>query len=96
MVRDWLGTGVDHSMVLSALSLDPLVHPDVTDETPVWNKTGSEDGVRGDVGVVRGSARAVAYAVLCNWEPSAAPVADVLSAMRGVGDLVRTLGGGRP
>jgi beta-lactamase class A len=95
MVRDWLGSGVDHSMVLSALSLDPLVHTAVTDETPVWNKTGTMDGVRADVGVVRGSARTVAYAVLCNWEPSQASVADVLAAMRGVGELVRTLSGGR-
>ncbi len=85
MVRDWLGSGVDHTMVLSALSLDPLVHTDVTDEIPVWNKTGTVGGVRGDVGVVRGSVRTIAYAVLCNWEPAQASVAEILGGMRAIG-----------
>jgi beta-lactamase class A len=85
MVRDWLGSGVDHSMVLSALSLDPLVHTDVTDETPVWNKTGTVDGVRADIGVVRGSARTVTYAVLCNWDPARAAVPEILAGMRSIG-----------
>ncbi len=93
MVRDWLGSGVDYSMALSALSLDPLVHTDVTEETPVWNKTGTADGVRADVGVVRGSARTVAYAVLCAWDPAQVPVADILAAMRGVGAVVRERAG---
>jgi beta-lactamase class A len=88
MVRDWLGSGVDHSMVLSALSLDPLVHTDLTDETPAWNKTGTVDGVRADVGVVRGSARTVAYAVLCNWDPAQAGVPEILAGMRSIGALL--------
>ncbi len=85
LVRDWLGSGVDYSMVLSALSLDPLVHTDATDEIPVWHKTGTVDGVRADIGVVRGSARTVAYAVLCNWDPAQASVPEILSGMRAVG-----------
>jgi beta-lactamase class A len=95
MVRDWLGSGVDHSMVLSALCLDPLVHTDVTAETPVWNKTGTADGVRADVGVVRGSARTLAYAVLGNWDPAAPSVADVLGAMRGLGAVLDRVASGR-
>jgi beta-lactamase class A len=87
LVRDWLGSGVDHSMVLSALSLDPLVHTDVTDEIPVWNKTGTVDGVRADIGVVRGS-RTVAYAVLCNWEPAQAAVPEILAGMRAIGGRI--------
>jgi beta-lactamase class A len=91
MVLDWLGSGVDHSMVLSALCLDPLVHAEVTAETPVWNKTGSVDGARADIGVVRGSTRTVAYAVLCSWDPAQASVAEILAGMRSVGRLVEHL-----
>lgn len=93
MVRDWLGSGVDHSMVLSALSLDPLVHTEVTAETPVWNKTGSVAGARADVGVLRGSAGAAAYAVLCRWDPAQAPVSEILAGMRAVGAVLRETAG---
>jgi beta-lactamase class A len=94
MVRNWLGSGVDHTMVLSALCVDPLVHTEVTDETQVWNKTGTDTGVRADVGVVRGSARTLAYAVLCSWDPDQAPVPEVIGAMRSVGSVLERLGAG--
>lgn len=91
LVRDWLGSGVDYSMVISALDLDPLVHTDATDEIPVWNKTGTVGGVRADIGVVRGPARTIAYAALCNWDPAEAGVSEVLASMRDIGRQIGSL-----
>lgn len=96
-VIDWLGSGVDHSLVPAILELDTLVHIDATDETPVWNKTGAVHGVRGDVGVVRHPGRTVVYAALCNWDEEAARaegledggIGRLMQGMRMVGELVR-------
>jgi beta-lactamase class A len=53
----------------------------------LWNKTGTITGIRGDVGVLRGTATMVAYAVLAEWDEHADPSLrdGVLSAMRDVG-----------
>ena len=102
-MRDWLSLGTDLSMVASAFGLDPLAHRDVDRGVVLWNKTGTDGGVRADVGAVRSGARAIAYAVLAEWESGAAPSArdTVLDAMRETGrrvrsDLERDTSTGRP
>ena len=78
-VAEWLATNSDLSMVPGDLGLDPLVHT----RPELWNKTGTDAGVRADVGVLRGR---VAYAVIANWDPAEGDRAgDVLAAMRRLG-----------
>jgi beta-lactamase class A len=92
-VRGWLSLGTDLSMVASAFGLDPLAHRDPDRGIALWNKTGTDARVRADVGVVRGPQRAVAYAVLAEWAPTAdTGVRDVvLEAMRDTGRRLRSL-----
>lgn len=92
-VLSWLAHGADLSMAAGAFDLDPLAH--ATDDLGVrlWHKTGTDPGVRADVGVVRSATAAVSYAVVCNW-----PAGDgrpgtrraVLRAMRDIGDEIRS------
>ena len=91
MVLDWLATGTDLSMTASAFGLDPLAHTEPDRGVRVVNKTGTDDGVRADVGIVFGQQRTLTYAVLANWTPSRHdPERDaVLPAMRHVGHVVR-------
>ncbi|WP_345004979.1 serine hydrolase [Dactylosporangium siamense] len=84
-VLDWMRTSADLSMVASAFDLDPLSH----NGGVVRNKTGTDDGVRVDVGVVTGPSMTVSYAVLANWPPASATVGDVLATMRALGDAIR-------
>ncbi|MCO8275886.1 class A beta-lactamase-related serine hydrolase [Actinoplanes sp. TRM 88003] len=70
----WLATSTDLSMVASAFHDDPLAHTD-----SVRNKTGTDDGIRADVGY-RGEQ---AYAVLANFAPGDTSM--VLHAMREIG-----------
>lgn len=91
-VRAWLALNTDLSMVASAFGLDPLAHVGEDRGFAVWNKTGTNLGVRGDIGVVVFDGEVVSYAVLANWTPTdgADPVRDeVLGAMRAVGGLIR-------
>lgn len=90
-VRDWLSCSVDLSMVAAPLAVDPLVHADEAGPVAVWNKTGTDRGVRADVGVVRDGRRSVAYAVLCNWPQDVlggASARDVLAFMSEVGSTL--------
>lgn len=98
LLRTWLGHGADLSMVAAALHLDPLSHGGAAAARPLlWNKTGTDDGVRADVGVVRGAASDVAFAVICNWDPGdGVDVGAVLAAMRGIGAIVKRLADGHP
>lgn len=94
MVLGWLAAGTDLSMAAAAFGLDPLAHTEHDRGVRLINKTGTDDGVRADVGIVFGQQRTLSYAVLANWTPSSArdPERDaVLSAMRHVGDVVRRL-----
>ncbi|HET8599235.1 MAG TPA: serine hydrolase [Segeticoccus sp.] len=86
-VRRWLGTDTDLSMVAAAFGLDPLAHVDPDEGLALFNKTGTERGVRIDVGAASGPAGALAYAVLGNWDAAAQPElrGPVLAAMRQVG-----------
>lgn len=91
-VRQWLSTNTDLSMVASAFGLDPLAHTAEDRGFTLWNKTGTNDGVRCDVGVVRQASASVTYAVLANWKPEGPsdPVRDeVLAAMKRIGLLLR-------
>jgi len=92
LVLGWLAAGTDLSMVASAFGLDPLSHAGGADRgIALWNKTGTDAGVRADVGAIDRGGRTLAYAVLCNWSPLADPDPrdDVLAAMRGIGALLR-------
>lgn len=66
----------------------------------LWNKTGTDSGVRADVGAVSRGGRTVTWAAIANWEPQAAGPAErsvsarddlitwaVLRGMRQVGEL---------
>lgn len=84
----WLALNTDLSMVASAFALDPLAHT-VRDEPAVllFNKTGTNSRVRGDVGHVSGPGGSVSYAVLANVsDPALHP--PVLATMREIGGLL--------
>lgn len=91
-VLEWLELGTDLSMVGSAFGLDPLAHQRPDRGVRLINKTGTDDGIRADVGLVHGPRRTVAYAVLVNWTPDGPndPHRDaVLAGMREVGAHLR-------
>lgn len=80
----------DHSMVTSAFDQDPLAHDEDPFGPTVVNKTGTNLGVRADVGLVTANERTLAYAVIANWheDPPGRGRAEVLSAMRALGSQV--------
>ena len=86
-VEYWLGTGTDHSMVASALNLDPLIHGSASG---ICNKTGSDSGVRTDAGLVP-SRNACSYCIIANWNPEDDRVDAVAEIMHAAGDLIRAL-----
>lgn len=90
-VLGWLAPGMDLSMVASAWHQDPLSHAEEYAGPVITNKTGTNLGVRADVGVVDGGGRATAYAVLANWteDPPGRGRDDVMGALRAVGDALR-------
>jgi beta-lactamase class A len=91
-VIDWLRLDVDHSLVAAAFCADPLVREGPGSAVEIANKTGSNVGVRADVGVVRVGSQAVAYAVIANWVPAGRtdPLEmDAIRALRAVGEAMR-------
>lgn len=85
-VMGWLSLGSDLSMVASAFGLDPLSHRGSDHNTLLVNKTGTDAGVRAEAGALRGSNRAVAYAVSIQFtDDSLQARLRVLDAMRAVG-----------
>lgn len=104
-VSRWLSGNTDLSMVAAAFDLDPLAHR-VSDRPPyaLWNKTGTDDGVRADVGWVggvrpslTGVPTAYAYAVVANWDPALGDrTTHVLGAMRDLGRWIRRRIDGAP
>jgi len=89
-VLDWLGLGVDLSMVASAFGLDPLAHAEPDRGLRLWHKTGADAGVRADAGLLDGPAGTVAYAVLARFPDARRD--DVLAAMRAMGAILRQSG----
>lgn len=81
-VLDWLAHGTDLSMVAAALDLDPLSHGH-DHGLRLWHKTGTDAGVRADVGIVQTPAGTTSYAVIANWDGG--PAGPVLAAMRNLG-----------
>jgi beta-lactamase class A len=95
MVLAWLAAGADLSMVAAAFGLDPLSHAGAADRgVALWNKTGTDIGVRADVGAIERGSQTLAYAVVCNWSPLAHPDPrdDVLLAMRRIGESLQSSG----
>lgn len=87
-VRRWLALGVDLSMVASAFGLDPLAHADAP--MGLFNKTGTDAGVRADAGAFQCAGHRWSYALIANWPGTDEhQCAKVLDAMRLAGQAVR-------
>ena len=85
-VLGWLSLNTDLSMVASAFGVDPLSHRGVDHGLQLVNKTGTDLGVRSEVGILRGPRRGVAYAVSVQFsDRSIASRLRVLDALRVVG-----------
>ena len=83
LVLGWLGNGLDLSQVAAGWGLDPLAHQDFDLGLRLVNKTGTDDGVRADVGVLTGPTRRIGYAVVANWDNSPdGPPSGVAAATR--------------
>lgn len=97
-VDRWLSAGADLSMVAGAFGLDPLAHVEADRGVRLRHKTGTDDGVRGDVGWVVGPSGGVAYAVLANWDAGDGDLRDgVLGSMGRIGRaLASWVGSSRP
>jgi beta-lactamase class A len=85
-VMGWLSLNTDLSMVASAFGLDPLSHRTADHGIQLVNKTGSDAGVRCEVGILKGPRAAVSYAVTIQFRDDALPRRlRVLDTMRTVG-----------
>lgn len=85
-VADWLALGVDLSMVASAFGLDPLSHLRSDHNLTLFNKTGTEQGLLSEVGVLRGPRAGVAYGVTLSYRDGRlTDRLTALSAMRTIG-----------
>lgn len=85
-VLGWLSLGTDLSMVASAFGLDPLAHRQADHELLLVNKTGTDDGVRSEAGVLRGPRTAVTYAVSVQFNDAGIrPRLRVLDTLRTIG-----------
>jgi beta-lactamase class A len=95
MVLGWLAKGLDLSQVASGWGLDPLSHLVADRGLRLVNKTGTDTGVRADVGILTGPAASIAYAVVANWDASGADDRDaVLARQREIGLVVAELARG--
>jgi beta-lactamase class A len=85
-VLGWLSLNTDLSMVASAFGVDPLSHRGVDHGLQLVNKTGTDVGVRSEVGILRGPRRGIAYAVSVQFsDRSIAARLRVLEALRATG-----------
>ncbi|WP_037344798.1 serine hydrolase [Sciscionella sediminilitoris] len=71
-VLRWMRTNTDHDLVPALLPHDPYQERPSPGIIWIANKTGTDDGVRADVGVMH-SANRIAYAVLAVGEPGTEP-----------------------
>lgn len=85
-VLGWLSLNTDLSLVASAFGRDPLSHRGVEHSTWLVNKTGADDGVRSEAGILRGPRGGLAYAVSVHYEDR-----DLQTRLR-VLDALRTFG----
>lgn len=88
-VVEWMTASCDHSMVASAFGLDPLAHWEPDLGIMVRNKTGTDAGVRADVGLVQGASQ-LAYAAIVNWDELAQPGLRpaIMADLRTIGEWV--------
>lgn len=85
-VLGWLSLNADLSLVAGAFGLDPLSHRGTDHGVLLVNKTGTDAGVRAEVGVLRGPRAAIAYAVSVQFTDSGLPARlRVVEALRTVG-----------
>ena len=93
-VLGWLGSNSDLSLVAAAFGLDPLEHRAEDHGIRLVNKTGSDAGVRSEVGLLSGPRTQVAYAVTIQFaDTSIGARLAVLDAMRVFGtDLLESVG----
>lgn len=85
-VLGWLSLHTDLSLVASAFALDPLSHRSIDHGIQLVNTTGTDAGVRSEVGILRGAHAGVAYAVTVQFADSS------LQARLRVIDALRTIG----
>jgi beta-lactamase class A len=85
-VLSWLRLNSDLSMVASAFGFDPLSHGGEDHGLKLVNKTGSENGIRSEAGVLTGPRASVAYAVTMRFNDT------TLSGRLAVLEGMRTLG----
>lgn len=91
-VLHWLSLCTDLSMVASAFGLDPLSHVRRDRGIELRNKTGTDTGIRADVGVVAHDNHALTYAVLAQWDFAQCDARDeVLATMRLIGENIRSV-----
>ncbi len=88
MVLGWLNLDTDMSMVAGAFGLDPLAHTATDRGWWLAHKTGTDTGIRADVGLVRGPGRAVGYAVLVEFDDDDRD--EAFAVMRHWGEKIRT------
>ncbi|GAA2053267.1 MULTISPECIES: serine hydrolase [Leifsonia] len=85
-VISWLSLNSDFSLVSSAFGLDPHSHRHPEHGILLVNKTGTDEGVRSEVGVLRGPRAGVTYAVSTYFDDTSLPERlAVIEGMRAVG-----------
>jgi beta-lactamase class A len=85
-VISWLSLNSDFSLVSSAFGLDPHSHRHAEHGILLVNKTGTDAGVRSEVGVLRGPRAGVTYAVSTYFDDTSLPARlAVIDGMRTVG-----------
>jgi beta-lactamase class A len=85
-VLGWLAHNADLSLVASAFGLDPLSHRTTDHGVQVVNKTGSDPGIRSEIGLLSGSRTGVAYGLTVQF------VDETLDIRLRVIDAMRTFG----
>ncbi|TFC93124.1 MULTISPECIES: serine hydrolase [Cryobacterium] len=85
-VIGWLSLGADLSMVASAFGFDPLAHRAGDHGLLLVNKTGTDAGVRSEVGILRGPRAGLTYMVSMSFaDTRLSSRLAVLDGMRAVG-----------
>jgi beta-lactamase class A len=78
-------------MVASAFGLDPLAHVRPDRGLRLRHKTGTDDGVRAEAGLLDGPEASLAYAVLARFDDERRD--EVLGVMRSLGGAIRAQSG---
>ncbi|CAN5149579.1 serine hydrolase [soil metagenome] len=85
-VMGWLANNTDLTLVASAFGLDPLAHRRTDHGVLLVNKTGTDAGVRSEIGALSGPRAALAYAITVQFDDAR------LAARLGVIDAMRVVG----